>query len=289
MAQHPVDLLPAATTDLAEAFSDLETWGYCLLAEALSPAEVSLVRGRLVEQADAEAAVGLGRFDAGTFTKGHERGNGPNQRLVNLLNKGDEFHLVPVKAMALAVMEHILGERCLLSSYTANIAGPGGMPMELHQDQGYVPFPQPASSMVANIAWFLDDVTEFNGGTRIAPRSHLWTERLDGSHRPETIAAAGPAGTALVIPGRVWHGTGQNRSQHNRHVLLTNYCRVFVRQQENPFLGLAPDVQDNLTPELRRLLGYKVWGTLGGVENGLHYSDADGFVSRPSSFVRRLP
>jgi ectoine hydroxylase-related dioxygenase (phytanoyl-CoA dioxygenase family) len=280
--------MPTATTDVADALHDIETWGYCLLRDVLSPEEVAAVRERLVEQARGEAAAGLGRFDSGYEASRHNRSPGPNQRVVNLLNKGDVFHLVPVKPRALEVMQHVLGERFLLSSYTANIAGPGGALMELHQDQGYVPFPQPAYSIVANIAWFLDDVTEFNGGTRIVPKSHLLTQPLERGQRPDTIAAEGPAGTALVIPGKVWHGTGQNRSEQNRHVLLTNYCRVFVRQQENPFLGLAPDVQEHLSPELRRLLGYKTWGTLGGVETGLQYSDADGYVSRPKSFVRQL-
>lgn len=138
---------------------------------------------------------------------------------------------------------HLLGERFLLSSLTANIAGPGGTPMVLHQDEGFIPFPQPAYPLVANIAWLLDDVTDANGGTRFVPGSHLWDEPLPQRTDPSTptVAAEGPR-----------------------------------------------DVEARLSPEVRRLLGYKIWGTLGGVE-GPHTAGPDGFVRRPDSPVGRLP
>ena len=65
--------LPRPTTDLAQAERDLDDWGYCILADALSPEQLARVRTRLVEQAEAEAAAGLGRFDTGRFPDKHER------------------------------------------------------------------------------------------------------------------------------------------------------------------------------------------------------------------------
>ena len=90
-----------------------------------------------------------------------------------------------------------------------------------------------------------------------------------------------------MFDGRIWHGTGANRTDAKRHVLLAYYCRPFVRQQENPFLSMSPDVEAGLSPGVRRLLGYKIWGTLGGVE-GPHTAGPDGFVRRPDSAVGRL-
>ncbi|MFT3855303.1 MAG: phytanoyl-CoA dioxygenase family protein [Ilumatobacteraceae bacterium] len=280
--------LPAPTADLDEARAHLDTWGYCLVKDALSPDEVGALRRRLIEQASGEAAAGLGRFDDGAFVSRHGRVGGPNQRVVNLLNKGEIFQVVPQKPAVQALIEHVLGERFLLSSFSANIAGPGGQAQELHQDQGYVPHPQPVYSCVADVAWFLDDVDEANGGTRVVPGSHRWEERLPlGEWRP-SVAGAGPAGTAMVIPGRTYHGTGANVSNRWRHVLLTNFCRVFVRQQENPFLGLAPEVRAALSPAMRRLLGFRVYGSLGGVENGRSYCDEHGYVHVPSRYLRAL-
>jgi hypothetical protein len=49
-------------------------------------------------------------------------------------------------------------------------------------------------------------------------------------------------------------------------VLLSYFCRFFIRQQENMFLSLDPAVESSLPERLKALLGYKVCGTLGGVE-----------------------
>ena len=272
--------VPELTTDLDRARADLDRLGFCRIAGALPAGEVARVRRRLVEQAAAELDRGVGYLDSG----------GANQRVWNLPNKGREFLDLAVHPLALEVMRHLLGERFLLSSLTANIAGPGGTPMVLHQDEGFIPFPQPAYPLVANIAWLLDDVTDANGGTRFVPGSHLWDEPLAAETDPPTptVAAEGPAGTAVVFDGRIWHGTGANRTDAKRHVLLAYYCRPFVRQQENPVLSMSPDVEANLSPAVRRLLGYKIWGTLGGVE-GPHTAGADGFVRRPASPISRLP
>ena len=68
-------------------------------------------------------------------------------------------------------MPDLLGDNFIIFSYTANIAGPGGEPQILHYDQISVQPPVPDVMIGLNIAWFLDDVTEANGGTRIAPCS----------------------------------------------------------------------------------------------------------------------
>ncbi|MCW0216499.1 MAG: phytanoyl-CoA dioxygenase family protein [Pseudonocardia sp.] len=282
--------LPRPTTDLARAAQDLDRWGYCLVAEALSPEEVARVRARLVEQAAAEAAAGIGRFDSGSHPSKHE-GEGVNQRVSTLMNKGEEFQEVATHAGIGSLLQHVLGERFLLTSFTANITTPGCELQVLHQDQGYVNRPQPTYAIVANVAWMLDDVDEVNGGTRVVPGSHLWDHPLGehpvGEAAPREITTTAPAGTALIIDGRTWHGAGANRSERRRHVLLSNFCRVWVRQQENPFLAIAPEVEAGLSPQLRRLLGWRTWGTLGGV--GDVGGVVDGFARRPERYTTRLP
>lgn len=42
--------------------------------------------------------------------------------------------------------------------------------------------------------------------------------------------------------------------------------RSFIRQQENSFLSLRPEVEATLTDRVRKMLGYQTTGALGGVE-----------------------
>jgi ectoine hydroxylase-related dioxygenase (phytanoyl-CoA dioxygenase family) len=109
----------------------------------------------------------------------------------------------------------------------------------------------------------LDDFTDENGGTRLVPGSHLSAERrtFDPS---ETVAAEGPAGAALVFDGRLIHGTGENRTpSEHRHAILSYYCKPFIRQQENFFLGLDPALRTREREEFMRRIGYWIWAGLG--------------------------
>lgn len=255
--------LPPITTDVETAKRHLDEYGLALLGNALSPAEVVAVRERLLDQAAAEVADGCSYHDG----LGVQGGGGPNQRVWNLLNKGDIFHAIPTSPKVLALVKHVLGDDILLSSMTANIARQGGQLMTLHTDQNYVPVETPYPA-VCDVAWMLDDFTEHNGATRVIPRSHKWQRYPQGDERPETVAATAPAGTALIFDGRLWHGTGANVTDADRPGMFTYYCRAFIRQQENFSLSLNPDVVPKLTTELRQLLGFAVWNTLGMVEGG---------------------
>ena len=309
MAGLKVDGLPRLTGDLAVAKSNIERFGYCLLKDALSRVQVAAMRKRLVEQAEAEKQVGAAYEDGGpdqnwgsfrdergqvrpeAFTAAH---GGVNQRLWMLINKGRVFHQVLFQDRVGDVISHVLGEEYLLSSFTANIARPGGVEMDLHTDQWWMPSPTrpgrralpvgsitrerfdmdgdgdpqmiaPAAAM--NVLWMLVDFTDGNGGTRVVPGSHLFGRQPDGASDVEAVSAEGPAGTALIIDARVWHGTGANVTGGQRLALLTTFCGPQFRPQENFTVGTSPDVLKDASPELLALLGFKVWNAYGRVEN----------------------
>lgn len=281
--------LPLATEDLDRAAADLAQHGYCLVRDALTSRQVTDLRAQLVEAAFAEVDLGIACIDAG----------GANQRVWRLLNHGPDFVALAEHPAALALMTGLLGTHrnpktggdhlpdFLLTSLTANIAGPGGQRMAVHQDQGYVPHPWPPYPFVANVAWMLDDTTSANGATRVVPDSHL----LDGPPDPDAasraIAVEGAAGTAMVFDGRLWHGTGSNSTvDQKRHVILAAYCKPWLRTQENHALGLRPDVTAGASPTVRRLLGLDLWGALGSV-TGLRRSDFGDPDPAPAAHHRR--
>ncbi|MCB1693703.1 MAG: phytanoyl-CoA dioxygenase family protein [Pseudomonadales bacterium] len=271
--------LPPITTDLAEAKRHLNEFGLCRLGDALTSDQLDAVRSRLEVQANAEVREGCSYHDGGS----PDGRSAPNQRIWNLINKGEVFREIACASHSLELVKHMLGPDILLSSMTCNIARDGGVPMALHSDQNYIPVTTPYPAVV-DIAWMVTDFTDDNGGTRVVPGSHKWGRYPNPGEQVETVAATGPAGTALIFDGRLWHGTGANKTNAPRYGLFTYYCRAFIRQQENFSLSLSPDVIPLCSQELLALLGFQVWHTLGMIEGTYHGTTH----TRPTTFSREL-
>ncbi len=286
--------LPQATTDLNLARRNLDQFGYCLLENALDADRVEALRQRLVEQADAEQELGRATFDAGPS------GRGVNQRIWFLTNKGQVFRDLPVHPWARELVGHLLGDQYLLSSMTANIVKAGGT-IGWHVDQWWFPGPVernsdylrpgsftkqqfrdrdfheediPGSPLIApavacNVAWMISDYSEENGATLVVPGSHLWGRLPHANENPgvEVVSLTGPAGTAAVFDARIWHSTGVSVAPSDRLGILNYFCAAQLRQQENFFVGLDPEVLENASEELLALLGFRIFHGYGRIES----------------------
>ena len=304
--------LPEPTRDLEMAKGNLSDFGYCIIEQAIAADQLDALCRRMEEQALAEQQTGIGYFDGapdqnwGSFrdSDGNLRSDGftkaaggINQRIWMLINKGQVFVDLLSHRLARELVAHVLGDHYLLSSYTANIANPGGVAMKLHTDQWWAPAPTrrerralPIGSMTrqcfdtdealdeapmvapaacCNIMWMLDDFTEENGATRIVPRSHLYGRQPDHERDKDivTVGATGPAGNAMVFDGRLWHGTGANVGNSRRKGLLTTFCGPQFRPQENFTVGTRPEVRAEASDDLLELLGFGVWCGYGRTGN----------------------
>lgn len=202
----PLDTLPKPVADYRQAWKDLQEFGYCLVKDALKPDQVAALKARVEEQARCEDAAGCGYHDGGP--------DKPNQRVWNLQNKGQLFLDHLESPVIDEFIPKILGDGFVVSSYTANIARPGGKPMFMHCDQLPVNPAIREVTLGANIAWFLDEVTEENGGTRVLVGSHKGRiAPRDMFDTSGTVAAEGPPGTALIFDSRLWHCTGANTAK----------------------------------------------------------------------------
>ncbi|NWG46042.1 MAG: phytanoyl-CoA dioxygenase family protein [Alphaproteobacteria bacterium] len=257
--------LPVPTRDLARACADYDEFGYCLIADALSPGTIAEARARLVAQADAERAKGLADLDS----------NGRRQRVWFLPNKGRVFRDILRQKDVNGVLAHSFGHsHYILGSFTAYIVARGVPPQSIHQDQGW--FGQHTERpIVANVVWAIDDLSAENGGTVLYPRSHRVPRAMyhnDPNPDGDFINATCPKGTAIVFDGRLWHGTGENHTDAPRHALFSYFMQPYMRAQENYALGIRPEVYENLDDELRERLGFRVWLAYGraGVPNTKH-------------------
>ncbi len=298
--------LPQPTADLDSARQDIDRWGYCLLENALPAGLNERCMARLEEQAEAEKQLGQAFEDGGpeqqwgAFRDAQGRlradafkaeSGGINQRVWMLVNKGACFIEALEQDPINEMVGFVLGEEFLVSSFSANIAKPGGVKMPLHTDQWWAPEPTRAArrnlpvgamtrttfdtddtisddtrDMIApaacsNVLFMLNGMTEENGGTRIVPGSHRVGRHPDPERDKdvETVAAVGPPGCAIVTDGRIWHGTGANIGITNRHAMILTLCGPQYRPQENYTVGTRPDILATLSEQTKARLGYKVW------------------------------
>ena len=296
---------PKPTVSQKTAKNDLKKWGYCLLENAIPKSLNTKSMKRLIEQAEAEKKLNIAYEDGSKTKKWGEFNNkdtnpGINQRVWMLPNKGQVFLDILQNHKYVDCVKQIVGDEFLVSSFGANIAKPGGIAMDLHTDQWWLPDPVsrneeflPSGSInrkkfnykinkdilkntdlvsrpaVSNVLIMLNGMSEENGGTLIVPGSHLFGRHPDKVLDKDiiTISAEGPPGCAIITDGRLWHGTGANITQKNRLVLLITFCGPQFRPQENFTLGIKEEVFLQLNNYQKEILGFKVWNGYGRTGN----------------------
>lgn len=287
---HSASRYPFPTREPEVANSHMDQFGYCIVEDVLSQNEVEAIRNRLSEQAAAEAQLGI------THKMPDKK-----QLVMFLLNKGKVFRDILLNPRLHEVIQHVLGDEYLLSSFHAHFAHPGGS-KAFHTDQFWMPPPttegkrtilKPGSitrtgnrghhvggdvllnaktispAVVCNGMWMLDDFTAENGATIVVPGSHLSGRQPDEKMDKDAnwVPAIGSSGSVVIFEGRTWHSTGVNRTDKPRIGLTTNFCAPQFRQQENFLLGTRPEVLEDAPEELLKLIGFKPWQGYGAYEN----------------------
>ena len=273
--------LPPLRSRLEDAKRDLDEVGLTRFIGATDEATLDAARQRLDEQVAGEIAHGCAFRETGDVVVNVP--GAPNQRVWNLINKGEIFRRMVMNEAVHALVRHLLGDDILLFSFTANVANKGGLAQPLHGDQTFAP-PETPYPLIANCAWMLDAFTEENGATRVVPNTHKLGRWPDTDAHIETAPAVGPAGAIMVWDGRLWHGTGANHTDAPRRGLLAAYCKPFLRPQENSTMSVDPEVLKHCSPELLTLLGFRTWRGLGMVEGSRHGE----LSARPTAFSREL-
>jgi ectoine hydroxylase-related dioxygenase (phytanoyl-CoA dioxygenase family) len=180
-------------------------------------------------------------------------------RLANLVDKGEVFECAIAMPEVLERIAYVLGPRFKLSSLNARSANPHSTWVQpLHADMGAIPDDQ--GYWVCNTVWMLDDFTEQNGAIRMIPGSHRWGQLPQNAladpqaSHPEERLITGKAGTVVVMNAHMWHGGTANRTAKPRCAMHAFYARWDKPQQQYQKALLRPEVQERLTPQLRKLL-----------------------------------
>src|SRR4029078_9068884 len=77
-----------------------------------------------------------------------------------------------------------------------------------------------------------------------------------------------PPGAVMVFHGSLWHAGGANvTADDHRLGVNVQYCPGFVRQQQNPYLGIPPEIAATFSDRRLGLPGYRLYkGIMGHVD-----------------------
>ena len=136
---------------------------------------------------------------------------------------------------------------------------PGSPAQFLHQDQSVLgPYPfDPGYELMITTIWAISEFTEEAGATRFVPDSHKlgpWKELTQA----DTLGAVMPRGSVMILSGRLYHGSGENRSRQVRRGMTIDFIAAWLRQMENQYLSCPPEIARTLDPALLKVMGYQV-------------------------------
>jgi ectoine hydroxylase-related dioxygenase (phytanoyl-CoA dioxygenase family) len=182
------------------------------------------------------------------------------KRLSGLIAKSKACRQMSIDPHILAVMDEFLLRSCRayqLSLTQAIQIGPGEPQQLIHADDLMFSFEHPGREAMINCMWAVDDFTKENGATLLIPGSHRWPR--DRAPKPHEITQGEMSkGSVLIYFGSLLHAGGANRTDISRTGIVISYCLGWLRQAENQYLAVPPDIARALPEELQRLLGYFV-------------------------------
>jgi ectoine hydroxylase-related dioxygenase (phytanoyl-CoA dioxygenase family) len=221
--------------------------GFVLIPNLMTAADADEARSRVLELASSPSVSEIGKSRTG---QQHVRG---------LLAHGEIFERIVQHPALIEIAEAMLGDDMTLGAYSARILHPGATEMGVHIDYPYWAMRGPFTlrpPLMVQVIWMLQDFTEQNGATLVAPRSQLRCTRPDREQfAREAIKITGTAGDAIVSHGLLWHDTSPNRSAEPRVAILINYGQKVIRPLDTEIAKVELTVMERATPKLRQLLG----------------------------------
>jgi ectoine hydroxylase-related dioxygenase (phytanoyl-CoA dioxygenase family) len=229
--------------------------GYVVIPSLINASDAAQARSLALEIAASPDASTLGN-----------KRNG-QRHVGGLLARGEIFERVVQHPAIIEIAEAMLGDDMTLGAYSARILYPGATEMGVHIDYPYWAMRGPfvlRPPLMVQVIWMLQDFTERNGATLVAPGSQLRCARPDRERfAREAVKITGAAGDAIISHGLLWHDTSQNHTDEPRVALLINYGLKVIRPMDSAIAKVPPEVLERATPKLRQLLGLEFANSLG--------------------------
>lgn len=231
--------------------------GYVVIEDVLSPALLDSIRREVTPLLESK---GRNYFE-GELT----------QRVYSVIAKTLVLNDVVEHPLILSLLDRLFKPGYLLSQLQAINILPGEKQQPLHTDDAFYALPRPRQPLGAATVWAIDDFTEENGGTVVIPQSHLWGE---GAPTEEQLKRQKncrmKAGSVVFFLGTLWHGGGANKATTPRLAVTAQYCEGYCRTQENYSLSIPQSIVAECSENIKRMLGYSIYGPFMGMVDGQH-------------------
>lgn len=248
--------LPVPTTNREQVKTDVREFGYGIVLDALTQLEVQRLKLQLSAEIEKDEKVG-------NIKESYTDRDSVNRRIHILMERHECFLALVEHPIAMEMAESMLGpsylnEPFLLHELSANVTRPGSRDMGLHADTDFI-IPYCDIPLFTRIIWAVDDFDEEVGATRVVPKSHHFGHFIekDGSVHYESVPVEAPAGSAIIYDGRLYHGTGVNRSKdRERAAIISGYVPPWIQPMTSYPMVLNPKVLKGASERCRQLLGY---------------------------------
>ena len=188
-----------------------------------------------------------------------------------MLLKDRAFEEILMAEKVLALVDYLVGQDCVLSTFTAHMRGQGGgktLPtgyLPLHHDD-VSPQPQATFYNNATVNICLTDVSEESGCLAFVPGSHKRlrqptdAERVlagDGAN-PEAVPMVAPAGSAIIWPAHTWHGSWVSNTPGLRVTIAELFARPHMHTYDMYRESISDEVLDRNSERFATLMSMKV-------------------------------
>ena len=188
-----------------------------------------------------------------------------------MLLKDRAFEEILMAEKVLALVDYLVGQDCVLSTFTAHMRGQGGgktLPtgyLPLHHDD-VSPQPQATFYNNATVNICLTDVSQESGCLAFVPGSHKRlrqptdAERVlagDGAN-PEAVPMVAPAGSAIIWPAHTWHGSWVSNTPGLRVTIAELFARPHMHTYDMYRESISDEVLDRNSERFATLMSMRV-------------------------------
>jgi len=235
---YPQYLNPELSPDLQREATFFMKWGYLLIENAVTVAQLEQLRAATDEM--------------------HARGQ--KEFYHDLLEEDERFGFLLDNVPVLERMKAVLGTCVQLHSATGRITQPGLDEQNWHRDGNWPKDPAgtPYGTLPGqiNCGYYLDQLTEENGGICIVPGSHRAPFRPPAGKAefPDQKILLATPGQAVMFDGWLFHRGLANRSSAQRRVCLMCYQNAWMKPRSQHQGPLSDKLREG-SPDRQMLLG----------------------------------